>query len=126
MRWQNLVDDKPARTVRGDGFEVRLYNPANLRYSEAGRTLTLLTEVVDESEIHGRKWLVLPNVRVLVYVPSVLKWDDDTPITQVAASVVLDRIGNALKSAGERYRINVRDEVYEQAERDWHDFGPKN
>ncbi len=75
-KWQDLFDKKPGRVLEGSGFSVCLYSEGYLRYSEGERTITLLTEIVDESDGLGRKWLVLRKVRTTVYLPVLLKWDD--------------------------------------------------
>jgi hypothetical protein len=125
-RWQDLFDTKPGRVIEGTGFSVRLYSQGNLRYSEGERSITLLTEIVDESDQPGRKWLIFPTVRIVVYLPALLKWDDGAAVETAATSVVISRILEAIAAAGESARTEVSDEVYQQAEKDFEKFGPKH
>ncbi len=123
-KWQELFDRKPGRVVEGSGFSVRLYSQGNLRYSEGERSITLLTEIVDESDRLGRKWLVFPRVTVVVYLPTSLKWDDSVPVDAAAAPLVISRILEAIARAGESARTEVSDEIYQKAQQDFESFGP--
>ena len=125
-KWQDLFDKKPGRVVKGSGFSVCLYSQGNLRYSEGERSITILTEIVDESDQVGRKWLIFPGVKSIVYLPVSLKWDDGAPVELAATPIVTSRIMEAFASAGEPARTEVSDEVYQQAEKDFANFGPKH
>jgi hypothetical protein len=121
-KWQDLFDRKTGRVIEGNGFSVCLYSEGNLRYSESERSITLLTEIVDERD--GRKWLIFPKVRVVMYLPTSLRWDDGVQVEPAAAPVVISRILEAITTAGESARTEVSDEVYQQAQRDFENFGP--
>src|SRR5437764_14637392 len=95
-KWQDLFDKKPGRVIEDSGFSVCLYSQGNLRYSEGERSITLLTEIVDESDQLGRKWLILPRVRTIVYLPVSLKWDDGAPVDSAATPIVTSRIMEAI------------------------------
>ena len=125
-KWQDLFDKKPGRVIEGSGFSVCLYSQGNLRYSEGERSITLLTEIVDESDQVGRRWLIFPRVKTIVYLPISLKWDDGTPVDLAATPIVTSRIMEAIASAGEPARTEASDEVYQQAEKDFASFGPKH
>ncbi len=125
-KWQDLFDKKPGRVIESGGFSVCLYSQGNLRYSEGERSITLLTEIVDETDQLGRKWLIFPNVRIIVYLPVSLKWDDGAPVDSAATPIVTSRIMEAIASAVEQARMEVSDEVYQQAEKDFASFGPNH
>jgi hypothetical protein len=129
MGWQSLFDGKPGRVIDGNGYSVRLFSRSNLRYSEGSRSITILTDIVDESDRLGRKWGLLPNMAVVVYLPTLMKWDDGSAIPQPKAETIIARIQDAITAAGERFRLEFSDAVYEQAERDWRQFvesGPQH
>jgi hypothetical protein len=107
------------------GWHVELYSLAAgaLRYCRAERQLTLLCESVDETDKLGRKWLFFPTLRVVVYVPESLTWDDGSPIEALDAPNVMRDLEDALAKAGELYRIEFSDEVYRRAEQDWATLG---
>jgi len=125
-RWQYLFDNQPGRVIEGAGFSVHLYSQGNLRYSEGERSITLLTEIVDETDQLGRRWLIFPSVRIVVYVPTSLKWDDGAAVETAATLVVISRIMEAIAAAGESARTELSDRVYEQAEKDFENFGPRD
>jgi hypothetical protein len=125
-KWQDLFDKPPGRVNQGSGFSVCLYSQGNLRYSEGERSITLLTEIIDESDQLGRKWLIFPRVRIIVYLPESLKWDDGAPVDSAAAPIVTSRIMEAIANAGESARTEVSDEVYRRAENDFANFGPQH
>ena len=84
-----------------------------------------MSEIVDESDQFGKKWMVFPRVSIVVYLPTSLKWDDGVLIDAAAAPNVVRRISEAIARAGESARTEISDEVYEKARQDFETFGPK-
>lgn len=124
-KWQDLFDRDEGRVVAGVGFSVLLYTHGNLRYSEGDRSITLLTNVVDESDRLGGRWLIFPRMVLIVYLPVLLKWDSGAPLDSAVTPIVIGRIMKAIATAGESARVEVSDEAYLQAEKDFEKLGPK-
>ena len=121
MEWQRTFDRLSFHEFHSDGFSVGIHNPPEgmiVRYSEGDRALTLLASIVDETKRLGRRWFLFRKFLVILHVPSLLKWDNGIPLTQVEAILVLDRIRTAVPSRGSRYRVAIDDAFYLALQRD--------
>ncbi len=116
MAWHNYYDDRPFHALPGDGYVVRLYVLGFVRYVEGSRIISFAGELADETEKFGRRWLILPTVTRVLYLPSTLKWDSGEPIDLATEKLIIDRIDRAFKARKGRYRIEVDDSVYETLE----------
>jgi len=120
-----MLDGRRHRTIYGDDWLVRLYLIVGaIRYCRADKTLSLLTEIADETERLGRTWLFFRNTQFIVYMPESPSWDDGSPLVDLSRCTLIQDIRAAFDKAGEQCRIEISDVVYRQAEQDWATFGP--
>jgi hypothetical protein len=113
MKWQGFLDRFPFKLIRGEGFSVKFFHPSGfVRYIEKDREITLYSTKADETEQRGRRWLFLPTLATILYIPSVPRWDDGTSLDQGQFSVVLDRLCATFDHRGWKYRVVVDDDQY--------------
>src|SRR5262245_17209377 len=113
MDW---LERLPFFVMEGDGFVINNYgHPSIIRYIEGNRLLTLSYEYVDETPQSGRRFFLFQTYGIHVQVPTKLKWDDGTALSEAEAASVLDRICRTFERHKKRHcHVAVNDKLYER------------
>src|SRR5262245_53887938 len=115
--WGSL-DHAAFRALKGQGFVINNYgHPSFIRYIEGHRLLTLSYEYVDETARRGRRYLLFRNYVFHVEIPTKLRWDDGTDLTDQEVTTVLGRICRTIEQyKGRPCVVVVNDGLYDQLE----------
>lgn len=123
MGWQDWFDQARADKVVSGDHEIYLYREGGVRFRNSEHCITLIGEFEDASGELGKKWLLFPNPRHVVFLPSIPCWDDGETIDESTFELILRRVSEALSNANQAMVYSKSNEVYEKARMDWLTYG---
>jgi hypothetical protein len=119
VKWQELLDRFPFRLIEAEWFSIRLFAHSGfVRYSRGDRDLTLIYKVEEEVRKPLQRLFGSVGRSIILYIPSILKWDDGAAVDSDSSKAVITHICNTLKGHSGQCMVIVDDTLYEEVQRD--------